>query len=125
MKKIPSYDEIDDFNDTSKCKKFYDQLFKCGYGCDKVTMTNVKNMEFIYGNMGKTSKEEFKKQYNLFNGTSVGNLGYIVAYADDVNMRKKSYEIIDDYFYCEKRKLMIVFGICCSFIGVSLYCITR
>lgn len=57
----------------------------------------AKDTDFIRSQIAG-DLEDIRKSYSIFNKTSIGNLGLIVAMDTDIDNKKKAYAIIEDYF---------------------------
>jgi hypothetical protein len=104
----PKYDKLIDFTDNDKCMNFYKQLNNAGYYGDQVCYNHADNAEFFNEQIGSSNINKARESYHMFNSTSIGNLGLFVAYANDITIKKQSYDVIEDYFNYMSRPCILL-----------------
>lgn len=88
-----------DLHDPEKCRKFYKKLKDRGYVASDSCVKFVHDPIFLEAQLGDhASLGQIRQSYGLWDSSSIGNLGWIVAESQDMKMKNRAHFLIEDYF---------------------------
>lgn len=119
---MPKYTPLSnmDFKNKKACENFYAELRKGDCWADGICAKNVNNKNFLKSQLKNI--KDIHKSYPNWNSTSLGNLGFIVAYCDNETYKRLAYKTFTDYAEYHTPLLKNLFAVTLCSVLISTLC---
>lgn len=124
--KHKGFSELDlinvDISNKDKCIKFYRKLNDCGLFADQVCAlrASINDIDFFKNQL---SVQFTPQDYDNFNGTTLGNLGLVIATCNDLYLKQKAFNIIKNFQMHIKKNSLFDYSELFKFLLVLIFII--